>query len=199
MYISDISAGNRKTAVEPEPVAAAQPLTDADKAESLAAHYSEEAAPADFTSTEELEKKYEEPKPAEPEKSSKASRRIPLRIARNYLIVAAICAVVGVIYELFSHQVWSVYMIGAFAVPLILGVLPNLVIAIGRLKTPSFAAENLYACGLITLTLGSLLKGVLQIYGTTNTLLDYYWLVGAGFTGLGIIFYFAQKKPVKRS
>ena len=220
MYISDISANRKKPssdpapvvtaqpAVEPEPVvtaqpaahtfAASQPYPDAEKAEGLAAHYSEEAAPADFTSTEALEKKYEDPKPEETEKA-KPSRRIPLRIARNYLIVAVICAAVGVIYELFSHQVWSVFMIGAFAVPLILGVLPNLVIAIGRLKTPSLAAENLYACGLVTLTLGSLLKGVLQIYGTTNELLDYYWLVGAGFACLGIIFYFAQKKPVKRS
>ena len=205
MYISDISSGPKKPSEDPQPADAAaqpeavyeQPLTDAEKAEHLAEHYSEEAAPADFTSTEALEKKYEDPKPAGPEE--KPGRKIPLRIARNYLIVAVICAAVGVIYELFSHQVWSVYMIGAFAVPLILGVLPNLVIAIGRLKTPGYAAENLYACGLITLTLGSLLKGVLQIYGTTNTLLEYYWLVGAGFTGLGIIFYFAQKKPVKRA
>ena len=137
--------------------------------------------------------------PAKTEQPAKPSRRIPLRIARNYLIVAAICAAVGVIYEYFSHNVWSVFMIGAFAVPLVLGVLPNLVIAIGRLKTPGLAAENLYACGLATLTLGSLLKGVLQIYGTTNELLDYYWLVGAGFAGLGAIFYFAQKKAAKRA
>ena len=47
--------------------------------------------------------------------------------------------------------------------------------------------------------LGSLLKGVLQIYGTTNELLDYYWLVGAGFAGLGAIFYFAQKKAITRT
>ena len=137
--------------------------------------------------------------PAKTEQPAKPSRRIPLRIARNYLIVAVICAAVGFIYEYFSHNVWSVFMIGAFAVPLVLGVLPNLVIAIGRLKTPGLAAENLYACGLATLTLGSLLKGVLQIYGTTNELLDYYWLVGAGFAGLGAIFYFAQKKAAKRA
>ena len=103
---------------------------------------------------------------AQPAAQAKPSRKVPLRIARNYLI---------------------------------LGVLPNLVIAIGRIKTPGLAAENLYACGIATLTLGSLLKGVLQIYGTTNTLLEYYWLVGAGFTGLGIIFYFAQKKAVART
>ncbi len=126
--------------------------------------------------------------------AEKPSRKIPLRIARNYLFVAVVCAVIGFVYELFSHGVWSVYMIGAFAVPLVLGTLVNLIIALFRMKTPGMASETLYACGIATLTLGSLLTGVLEIYGTTNTLLEYYWLVGAGFAGLGIIFYLAQPR-----
>ena len=124
----------------------------------------------------------------------KPSRKVPLRIARNYFIVAAVCAVIGLVYEIFSHGVWSVFMVGAFAVPLALGVLPNLFIALFRMKTPGMAAENLYACGVATLTLGSLLTGVLQIYGTTNDLIQYYWLVGIGFAILGIIFYLAQPR-----
>ena len=124
----------------------------------------------------------------------KPSRKVPLRIARNYFIVAAVCAVIGLVYEIFSHGVWSVFMVGAFAVPLALGVLPNLIIALFRMKTPGMAAENLYACGVATLTLGSLLTGVLQIYGTTNDLIQYYWLVGIGFALLGIIFYIAQPR-----
>ena len=124
----------------------------------------------------------------------KPSRKVPLRIARNYFLVAAVCAVIGLVYEIFSHGVWSVFMVGAFAVPLALGVLPNLFIALFRMKTPGMAAENLYACGVATLTLGSLLTGVLQIYGTTNDLIQYYWLVGIGFAILGIIFYLAQPR-----
>ncbi len=124
----------------------------------------------------------------------KPSRKVPLRIARNYFIVAVVCAVIGLVYEIFSHGVWSVFMVGAFAVPLALGVLPNLFIALFRMKTPGMAAENLYACGVATLTLGSLLTGVLQIYGTTNDLIQYYWLVGIGFALLGIIFYIAQPR-----
>ena len=124
----------------------------------------------------------------------KPSRKVPLRIARNYFIVAAVCAVIGLVYEIFSHGVWSVFMVGAFAVPLALGVLPNLIIALFRMKTPGMAAENLYACGVATLTLGSLLTGVLQIYGTTNDLIQYYWLAGIGFAILGIIFYLAQPR-----
>ena len=131
---------------------------------------------------------------AAPATKQKPSRKVPLRIARNYFIVAAVCAVIGLVYEIFSHGVWSVFMVGAFAVPLALGVLPNLIIALFRMKTPGMAAENLYACGVATLTLGSLLTGVLQIYGTTNDLIQYYWLVGIGFVLLGIIFYIAQPR-----
>ena len=120
--------------------------------------------------------------------------RPPLRIARNYAFVALICLAIGLGYEIFSHGVWSVFMIGAFAVPLVLGVIPNLVIGFGNLKSPDMASETLYACGIITLTLGSMLKGALEIFGTTNTLLDYYWMVGGAFTLLGIIFYLAQRK-----
>ena len=121
-------------------------------------------------------------------------RKIPLRIARNYLIVAVICAAAGLIYEAFSHGVWSIFMYGAFAIPLVLGALPNLVIALAKLKTPGIAAENLYACGIAGLTLWSILRGVLEIFGTTNSLLDYYWMAGGAFTVLGIIFYLAQRK-----
>ena len=127
-------------------------------------------------------------------KSAAYDRKVPLRIARNYLIVALICAVVGLIYEIFSHGVWSVYMVGAFAVPLVLGALPNLIIGLAKLKTPGLAAENLYACGIATLTVGSIIKGVLEIFGTTNAILEYYWLAGAAFALLGIIFYLAQRR-----
>ncbi len=120
--------------------------------------------------------------------------RSTLKIARNYAIVTLICLIVGIVYEIFSHGVWSVFMIGAFAVPLVLGVIPNLLIGFGNLKTPAMPAETLYACGVATLTIGSLLKGALDIFGTTNTLLDYYWMVGGAFALLGIIFYLAQKK-----
>ena len=171
MYISDIS-GNSAPKAAPAAASAfnAEPaVIDAPSRERLALHTEERKAPIE-------------------------DRKTALRIARNYAIIALICLVIGVVYEVFSHGVWSFYMIGAFAVPLVLGVLPNLLIGLGGLKAPQMAAENLYACGIATLTIGSLLKGVLEIFGTTNTLLEYYWMAGAGFAVLGIIFYFAQKK-----
>ena len=124
-------------------------------------------------------------------------KKVPMRIARNYLIVAVLCAVIGAVYEIFSHGVFSVFMAFAFVIPLVLGALPNLVIGLSGQKTPGVAAENLYACGIATLTIGSLLKGVLDIYGTTNSMLKYYWIVGAAFAVIGAISYFAQKRKKK--
>ena len=46
------------------------------------------------------------------------------REAKLCLIAALVCAVFGGIYEMFSHQVYSAYMIGAFAIPLLLGAVP---------------------------------------------------------------------------
>ena len=115
-----------------------------------------------------------------------------MKIAGNYAIMAAICLVIGIVYEIFSHDVLSVFMVGAFAIPLVLGTLPNLYIGLRSLKTPCYAAENVYACGIVTLTIGTMLKGVLDIFGTTNSLLKFYFIIGAAFAILGIVFYLLQ-------
>ena len=41
-----------------------------------------------------------------------------------YLLVTILCAAFGAVYELFSHGVFSYYMLYAFGVPLLGGVLP---------------------------------------------------------------------------
>ena len=42
---------------------------------------------------------------------------------RVYLIISVLCAVYGMIYELFSHKVYSIYMIFAFVIPLLDGTI----------------------------------------------------------------------------
>ena len=121
--------------------------------------------------------------------------RAALRIAANYAIAALICLVIGIVYELFSHGVFSVLMVGAFTVPLIFGALPNLVIGLAGFKEPGYAAENVYACGIVSLTTGFMINGVLDIFGTTNSLLKYYFIAGAFFTLLGAVLYFIQRRP----
>lgn len=84
--------------------------------------------------------------------------------AVRYALAAAVCAVFGLIYEHFSFGVWSNFMGLAFLIPLLLGALPALFMR----KERSPVTAQLYGGFVLTLTLGSLVKGALDIYGTTN-------------------------------
>jgi len=102
-----------------------------------------------------------------------------VRIARNYAAASLFCALFGAVYELFSHEVYSYSMIYAFIIPLAGGALPFLAIATGRIKRfPGSISRGLFHAAIATLTVGSIMKGVLEIYGTTSALLPAYWIAG---------------------
>lgn len=86
-----------------------------------------------------------------------------------YTVESLLVLVIGAVYELFSHQVYSPFMYLMFMIPLMLGVLPNLA---ARLLDKSFItskdAKVAYKLGVLTLIFGSFLKGVLDIYGTSS-------------------------------
>lgn len=110
-----------------------------------------------------------------------------MKTACVYLAVSAFCAVFGAVYEHFSHNVYSAYMVFAFAFPLAGGALPFLVLSILNVKRFLTAApERLYHSGIAALTVGSIINGILEIYGTTNALSVVYWYVGAALCFLGI-------------
>ena len=103
---------------------------------------------------------------------------------RWHLIAAGFLAVFGGIYELFSHRVYSGWMIFAFTVPLFLGALPYaLLLHLNR--TPGKAFRNLWNAGIACLSVGSVFQGVLVIYGTTNSLIIAYPIAGSIFMFLG--------------
>lgn len=105
-----------------------------------------------------------------------------------YLLIALFCAFFGAVYEVFSHDVYSGYMIYAFAFPLAGGTLPFLAMSLCSTKRyPNAIARNLYHSGIATLTVGSIIRGVLDIYGTTNSLSGIYWIVGGILTVMGIL------------
>lgn len=107
-----------------------------------------------------------------------------------YLLASLFCVIFGFVYECFSHQVYSFYMIYAFIFPLVGGVLPFYGMAIFRLRRiPGRLSINLYNTGIGTLTAGSIFKGVLEIYGTSNRLVALYWYVGIGFVCAGVLCY----------
>ncbi len=118
-----------------------------------------------------------------------------------YLFATLFCMLFGAVYEHFSHQVFSYYMVYAFVFPMGGGVLPFFVVALTRYPLPSRISRNLYHSGIAALTVGSIFQGVLEIYGTTNRLVFIYWIAGTAFILCGIIFYLigSREKEAPRS
>ena len=128
-----------------------------------------------------------------------------LDIGIRYLAAAVIVAAAGLIYEMFSHGVYSAFMAYAFMVPLLGGALPAFLMARRSLQTnkkravsghssaagPSrtHSASLLQLAAVVTLTAGSLIKGVLDIYGTTNRLIMVYPVIGAAFAIAAVAVY----------
>jgi len=103
------------------------------------------------------------------------------------LYVTLFVALFGAIYEHFSFEVYSYYMLYAFAVPLALGVLPYGLAALrggGRLNP---GGARFWNAGIFTLTLGSVFQGVLAIAGYTNRLIVVYPIAGALMLAIGLV------------
>ena len=134
----------------------------------------------------------------------------PLRSGTAYLIASILVAAAGWVYELFSHGVYSNYMIYAFMVPLACGALPDILSAArgSRSKKRSGCARTAHAthdaapcaaralrlAAVVTLTAGSLIKGVLDIYGTTNRLLVIYPVIGLALAIAALAAYIWQNR-----
>ena len=54
-------------------------------------------------------------------------------------------------------------------------------------KSSHFHAVALQQCGIYTLTVGSIFRGILDIYGTTNHAGVIYWWGGIGLFAVGIL------------
>lgn len=99
----------------------------------------------------------------------------------KYFAASMVIAVAAAVYGLFGHGVYSYYMTYAFMIPLLAGALPHLLTALkgADQKTMLTGLNDVQLAFVATLTAGSLLKGVLDIYGTTNRLLIAYPVMAA--------------------
>ena len=101
------------------------------------------------------------------------------KLRNRYALAALGCLVFAFIYELFSHGVYSPFMLFAFLPPLLFGAVPSAILGAAPKRTlPGVVSRNLYHSGLAAFTVGSLFRGVLEIYGTTSRLEAVYWAVG---------------------
>lgn len=101
-------------------------------------------------------------------------------------------ALFGAVYEHFSFGVYSYYMIYAFALPLVLGALPLTVLVSSRKRIPSNLSLKFWNFGIAALSVGSIVKGILDIYGTTNRLLIVYPAAGIILLSAGLITWLKQ-------
>jgi len=107
-----------------------------------------------------------------------------------YVFTTLFCIAFNYIYSLFGHGVSSPYMTYAFVFSLVLGVIGFIVF--GRLNLDNRIAFNLYNAGIATLTVGSILRGVIDIAGADTTYPVYYFFVGAVFVAIGGLMYLYQ-------
>ena len=105
------------------------------------------------------------------------------------LLATLFCVLFGAVYERFSHGVYAYGMLYAFVFPLVLGVTPLLLIAMLRAPYPCRFARSVSHAGIATLTVGSLVSGALEIYGTSNPLTLVYWIAGGMLAALGAAVY----------
>ena len=114
-----------------------------------------------------------------------------------YFCISMFCAVFGGIYEIFSHGVYSNYMMYAFLFPLIGGTLYNLILYSLRLRLQRGLSLIFYNTGIAALTIGSIVRGILDIYGTDNILANVYRYAGVVFVFLGVVFYAVDRRQHK--
>lgn len=105
------------------------------------------------------------------------------KLKRSYFIGIIFIMLFSFIYEMFSHGVISLYMVLAFIYPLI-GLI---VVLLFRKKRLNFLFINLLNGTVVSFTLYGIIHGILDIYGTTNILINIYLYLGFGLMILSFI------------
>lgn len=127
--------------------------------------------------------------------TSENNRRLQKHLIGS-IIAALFCAFFAAVYEAFSFGVYSYFMLFAFVVPLLGCSLPYSIMVFRNRSLPDITALRLWNSGIASLTVGSIIQGVIEIYGTTNRLVIIYAIVGISFclSGLAVWLKRSRKK-----
>ena len=112
---------------------------------------------------------------AVPGRAAGRKARRSIHPALWYFLAAAVVLVFALVYDQFSHGVRSLFMGGAFLIPLAGGIASIFLLAGGRAR--SFVRCALLA-GVLTLTAGSILQGIFVIAGTASPFTIWYLVIG---------------------
>lgn len=117
------------------------------------------------------------------------------RTSLIFLCISLFCGLFSAVYEQYSFGVYSNYMVYLFMFPLAGGVVPYAVFGlIPRAPCPSPVSARLYNSGIAALTVGSCVKGVLDIYGTSSVYMPVYWMSGVLLAAAGLVLYILGMK-----
>lgn len=114
------------------------------------------------------------------------------------IIAALFCALFSSVYESFSFGVYSYFMLFAFVVPLLGCSLPYSIIVFRNKHIPDIMALRLWNSGIAALTVGAIIQGVIEIYGTSNHLVIIYAIVGGAFCISGSAVWLTKLKSPHR-
>ena len=104
---------------------------------------------------------------------------------KRVIFYTLFCIIFSLIYELFSHGVISFFMLSAFVFPLLL--LIEVVIILKKNINIKIIFHNIFKSSLFTFTIYFIILGVLEIYGTTNSLVIFYPIVGLSLLLLSVV------------
>ena len=115
----------------------------------------------------------------------------------RYLFLSVLIFVFSQIYEYFSHGVYSNYMLYAFLIPFLGLALPSFLLHSLKKSLPANSCF-LWKCGIATLTVGSIYKGILEIYGTNGYFEFPYLFLGAGLCITAIFIACPKKREIRQ-
>lgn len=116
-----------------------------------------------------------------------------LRRALVFTSASLFLALFGAVYEMFSHGVYSYSMIYAFAYPLVLGAFPSIIMAMLSRPCKDSVAFDLYVFAIAFATVGSLIDGVLEIYGTSNRYMVIFNVVSVLLLAASVILWIVKR------
>lgn len=119
---------------------------------------------------------------------------------KKYLIISIITLIISLIYELFSHGVYSKSMLLSFLIPLLMGSFMYYIIYSHKKRFVYDLPSKIYNSSIITFLLYLFINGILEIYGTTNNILDIYLYLGFILLIISILLNikFYKNKKVKK-
>lgn len=104
--------------------------------------------------------------------------------------ISIFCGIFSLIYEFFSHGVYSNAMIFLFVYPLLLGAVPCFLLEKANQSMP----DRFYQDGVIMITFASLITGILEIYGTSSDYTSWFLYAGIAVWIFGICRMFFKPK-----